>query len=68
MAKTPTSKDDFQFDVRILAHRLRRGQLTQAEIDAHKASLPDEADEAVESQIRFTTPYADRARGEAGKG
>jgi len=68
MAKTPTSKDDIQFDVRTQAHVLRRGSITQAEIDAHVASLPDDADEAVESHVRFTTPYADRLHGEGGRG
>jgi hypothetical protein len=68
MAKTPKSQDDLQFDVRILAHQIRRGMITQAEIDARVAALPDEAEEAVESQVRFTTPYADRLRSESGKG
>lgn len=66
MAKAPTSQDEFKFDARILQHQLRRGKIDPAEVEAYLASLPDEAEEAVESQVRFTTPYADRARGERG--
>ncbi|MCB9680286.1 MAG: hypothetical protein H6733_02340 [Alphaproteobacteria bacterium] len=53
--------DDMKFDVRVLPHSVRRNKITHEQIDAHLASLPDEADEALECAVKFTTPFADRA-------
>lgn len=51
-----------RFDKRTLPHRQRRGEFTQAEVDAHLATLPDDAEEAVESTVRFAAPTASRAQ------
>lgn len=52
---------DMKFDVRLISHSVRRGKLAQADVDAQLAALPDDAEEGVESDVVFTTPFADRA-------
>lgn len=52
--------DENVFDVRVLEHRLRRGEITREEYDKHLAKLPDDADEGAETETRFGTPYWDR--------
>jgi|JI10StandDraft_1071094.scaffolds.fasta_scaffold1690726_2 hypothetical protein len=48
------------FDVRIQEHQIRRGAVTRAELNAHLDSLPDDADQAVESHVRFVPTWASR--------
>ncbi len=48
------------FDVRTIEHKLRRGDVTKADYQAYLASLPDESEEAAESETRFTATYAAR--------
>lgn len=67
MSKSLPINDDMHFDVRVVPHKIRRNELAQSELEAHLAELPDEADEAVPSEIVFTTPFADRLRREGGK-
>jgi len=49
---------DMRFDVRTQKHRLRRGELSHDELAAFLADLPDEAEEAVETETRFVAAYA----------
>jgi hypothetical protein len=51
-----------KFDVRVVEHQVRKNQLDRAAYDAWIAALPDEAEHAVESSVRFSTPYADKVR------
>lgn len=44
---------EFLFDARTVDRHIKEGRTTQAEYDAFLASLPDEADEAVDSDVRF---------------
>ena len=39
--------DDLRYDVRILAYRKRRGELSHDDIEKHLATLPDDAEEDV---------------------
>lgn len=48
------SKIEVPFDVRTLHHKLRRGELTQVELDAQLASLPDDAERALSCDTRFS--------------
>jgi hypothetical protein len=52
------------FDVRTLAHRLRRGEITQAEVDAYLAALPDDSADGAETSTRFEAPFLERALAE----
>jgi len=65
MSKNLPINDDFRFDVRVMPHALRRGKLAQADVDAHIAALPDDAEEAEPCEVVFTTPFADRLAREA---
>lgn len=51
-----------QFDVRVVEHQARKHQLDRDAYNAWLAALPDEAEHAVESSVRFSTPYADKVR------
>jgi len=53
-------RDESLFDTRVLHHRLRRGVVSPEEYREYLKSLPDAADEAVETETRFSTPYQDR--------
>ena len=48
-----TEKSEDLFDVRVLEHRLRRGVITEADYEAWLETLPDVADDAVETTTRF---------------
>lgn len=61
---TDVQSEDLMFDVRLLPYSIRRGRVTHDAVAEHLASLPDEADEAVKSEVRFTTPFADRKKAE----
>lgn len=52
-------RQDMKFDVRTLKHRVRRNEMTRKEIDAHLASLPDDAAEGEETKTDFVSS-ADR--------
>lgn len=52
--------DDLRFDVRTLAYRKRRGELTDAEIQKHLDSLPDDAEHGVETETQFVAAFAAR--------
>ena len=47
-------------DSRVVQHHIRRGAMTQAEWQTHLDSLPDEADEALETETRFSPSYEQR--------
>jgi hypothetical protein len=53
-------REDMRFDVRTQKYRLRRGEISREELSAHLESLPDEAEEGVETETKFTTPWLDR--------
>ncbi len=53
-------REDMQFDVRTLPYRLSRGEITQEQVDKVLGELPDDADNADETQTAFTTPWQDR--------
>ena len=53
-------RTDMRFDTRTLAHRLRRGEISRAELDEHLGELPDEADEATEAVTPFVTSSAEK--------
>lgn len=50
------------FDVRVVSNNIRRELLSHKDYAAHLASLPDEADEARDSEVLFTSPSGDRRR------
>ncbi|MCO4744070.1 MAG: hypothetical protein KC912_04730 [Proteobacteria bacterium] len=54
-------RDARDYDVRVVNSLARRGELDREAYAAHLAALPDEADEGVETETRFATPYNDRA-------
>jgi hypothetical protein len=47
-------REDMKFDVRSLKHRLRRGELKPADVQAHLSTLPDEAAEAEPTRTEFS--------------
>ena len=49
-----------RFDTRTLKHRLRRKEISPEELDQHLEALPDEAEELVEVEVRFSSPYEER--------
>lgn len=55
---------DHEYDVRVVEHKLRRRELNQDQVKAILEALPDSADEAVETETRFTAPYHDRLTGD----
>jgi len=54
-----------KFDIRVVPHHMRRGELTDEEYEAFLATLPDDADECVPTETTFSTPAADRLAAEA---
>lgn len=55
-----TTNDESLFDVRVLDHRLRRGDISREQYEAFLAKLPDDADAGTGTETVFTTPYAER--------
>jgi len=58
---------DMRFDIRTQRYRLLRGELSHDDIDSYLDSLPDEAEEAEETETRFAalyTPPEERGEGE----
>jgi hypothetical protein len=53
--------NDTRFDSRVLDYAIRRKELSHQEVRDHLATLPDEADEAIEMKVKFSTPAASRA-------
>jgi hypothetical protein len=53
---------EMRLDTRVMPHALRRGSITHDEVKQHMADLPDEADEAVECETKFDTPFARRVQ------
>lgn len=53
--------DDLRFDVRVMKHRVRRGELTQAEVDKHLSGLDDDAEHGEETTTQFVAAFATRA-------
>lgn len=53
---------DTRFDVRVIDHAIRRNTLTRAEVNEHLATLPDEAELAVESSVRFHATHMERPK------
>ena len=47
-------REDMKFDVRSLKHRMRRGELTPADVQAHLSTLPDEGAEAEPTRTEFS--------------
>ena len=52
------------FDSRTVHHKLRRGEITQAQYNEYLSSLPDDSEEGVETETRFTASFASRASNE----
>ena len=53
-------RTDMRFDTRTLAHRLRRGEISKAELQEHLDELPDEAEEATEVVTPFVASSAEK--------
>jgi len=53
--------EDMRFDVRTQNFRLLRKEIGRDELEAFLASLPDDAEEAVETETRFVA--SSRSRG-----
>lgn len=51
-------REDMRFDTRTQKHRLRRGEISHEDLDGFLAALPDEADEAVETETRFESLFS----------
>ena len=51
------AKDDL-FDIRVVTRNLREGSTNQSEYDAYLSSLPDEAEEAEETETRMESMLA----------
>ena len=59
--------DDLKFDVRLLAHRERRGELSRTQIEKHLAGLPDDAEAGEPTTTVFTASWASRSRDDSAK-
>ncbi|MEN0062521.1 MAG: hypothetical protein AAGA48_10255 [Myxococcota bacterium] len=57
-------RTDMKFDVRTLKHRLRRGEVSVQELNAHLEELPDDAEELEETEVQFTASWAERHKDE----
>jgi hypothetical protein len=53
-------RTDMRFDTRTLAHRLRRGEISKAELQEHLDELPDEAEEATEVVTPFVASSSEK--------
>lgn len=49
----PIPNELHNLDVRLQRRNLRSGKITQEQLDAHLAGLPDEAEEAVPAEAKF---------------
>lgn len=47
-----------KFDTRTLRQLVRLGDITEKEYQAHLSALPDDADEGVQTEVRFTDNFA----------
>jgi hypothetical protein len=56
----PKSTNEEIFDKRLIRSRLRSKALVQKDVDDHLAALPDEADNCVDSEVVFITPFGNR--------
>ncbi len=61
----PVETSEMQFDVRTVGHRLRRGEISQAQYNAFLESLPDEGEEGEEAETEFTAVVAQRRAADA---
>lgn len=52
-------KPESLFDVRVQRRNLARGVITQEELDAMLAALPDDADKALRSEVRVVRGAVD---------
>ncbi|MEQ1566058.1 MAG: hypothetical protein ABMA64_10505 [Myxococcota bacterium] len=52
--------DEMKFDVRTLKYRRRRRELTEKEVAARLAELPDEAAEAESTTTQFVATFEER--------
>jgi hypothetical protein len=52
--------DPREFDVRVVKYHLRHRNITEADHAAHHAALPDEADECVKTETRFSNSFERR--------
>ncbi len=50
-------RKDMKYDVRAQKHRVRRGEMSRQEIDAHLASLPDDAAESEPTRTEFVATW-----------
>jgi hypothetical protein len=55
------TREDMKFDVRALKHRLRRNEIKPSDIQAHLATLPDEAAEAETTRTEFTARRGEKS-------
>lgn len=46
-----------KFDIRTIEHQIRRGVVTRKEYNAYLAELPDDSEEGVESDVKYTESY-----------
>lgn len=53
-----------EFDVRVVRFHLREGNVSPKDHQEYLDSLPDEAEEAVESEVRFDNAYERRVAAE----
>ena len=53
--------DDLHYDVRLLKHRIRRGELTHDEVAKHLAGLTDDAEHGEETETQFVAAFQNRA-------
>jgi hypothetical protein len=51
-------REDMRFDIRTQKHRLRRGEITHDSLAEFLEQLPDEAEEAVETDTRFESLFS----------
>ena len=54
-------------DIRVIEHLLRHGDLYESQLQKHLDTLEDDAEEGVETETRFSSPWADRARNPSGE-
>ena len=52
--------DDLQFDVRLVKHRIRRGELTHQEVENHLSALADDAEHGEETTTEFVATFKNR--------
>ena len=57
--------EDMRYDVRTLAYRKRRGELSKEEVEKYLADLPDDAEHGEPTETRFAANWAARAENAA---